>query len=103
MWRHRTTARLEMYPQPTTTKGAICYFAFDKPGTLSCWAHNASRNGIFVRRSLDGGKTWETRNGAVSEYATAPVIRFEDKPYLVSSTTKSDMPEIYTWVGPDGL
>jgi len=56
-----------------------------------------------VRRSLDGGKTWEPRDGAVSEYDTVPVIRFGDKPYLVAHTTKSDMPGIYTWVGPDGL
>src|SRR5438067_2905117 len=32
---------------------------FDRLGTTSYWAHNAGRNGIFVRRSLDGGKTWE--------------------------------------------
>src|SRR5580704_14538309 len=39
------------------------YIAFDKLGTENYWAHNATRNGIFVRRSLDGGKTWE-RNAA---------------------------------------
>src|SRR5438874_3188687 len=37
----------------------LCYLAFDRLGTISYWAHNAGRNGIFVRRSLDGGKTWE--------------------------------------------
>ncbi|MBV9405389.1 MAG: exo-alpha-sialidase [Acidobacteriaceae bacterium] len=36
----------------------LCYLAFDRLGTTSYWAHNAGRNGIFVRRSLDGGKTW---------------------------------------------
>lgn len=30
---------------------------FDKLGSASYWAHGAGRNGIFVRRSLDGGKT----------------------------------------------
>ena len=36
----------------------ICYIAFDKLGTFNYWGHNSSRNGIYVRRSLDGGKTW---------------------------------------------
>ena len=32
---------------------------FEKLGSMSYWAHGAGKNGIFVRRSLDGGKTWE--------------------------------------------
>jgi hypothetical protein len=64
----------------------VCYIAFDKLGTFNYWAHNASRNGIFVRRSLDGGKTWEAKQVAVSEYASDPGIPFEDKPYIVSDT-----------------
>jgi hypothetical protein len=67
----------------------ICYIAFDKLGTFNYWAHDDSRNGIFVRRSLDGGKTWETKHVAVSEYPTNPGIPFEDKPYIVADTTKS--------------
>ncbi len=66
----------------------ICYIAFDKLGTFNYWAHDDSRNGIFVRRSLDGGKTWEAKHVAVSEYATNPGIPFEDKPYIVADTTK---------------
>lgn len=64
----------------------VCYIAFDKLGTFNYWAHNATRNGIFVRRSLDGGKTWEAKHVAVSEYASDPRIPFEDKPYIVSDT-----------------
>src|SRR5579859_5926980 len=30
----------------------VCYIAFDKLGTFNYWAHGATRNGIFVRRSL---------------------------------------------------
>jgi len=67
----------------------ICYIAFDKLGTFNYWGHNATRNGIFVRRSSDGGKTWEANHVAVSEYATAAGIPFEDKPYLVADTSKS--------------
>ncbi len=64
----------------------ICYIAFDKLGTFNYWGHNASRNGVFVRRSLDGGKTWE-KQVAVSEYPSEPGIPFEDKPSIVSDAT----------------
>jgi hypothetical protein len=66
----------------------ICYIAFDKLGTFNYWGHGASRNGIFVRRSPDGGKTWEAKHVAVSEFASTPGIPFEDKPYIVSDTSK---------------
>ena len=32
----------------------ICYIAFNKQGTFNYLGHNSSRNGIYVRRSLDG-------------------------------------------------
>jgi hypothetical protein len=62
----------------------LCYIAFDKLGTSQYWAHNATRNGIFVRRSLDGGKTWEANAISVDEQPTRAVMPFEDKPYLVA-------------------
>ena len=67
----------------------ICYIAFDKLGTFNYWAHGATRNGIFVRRSLDGGKTWEADHIAVAEQPTATGIPFEDKPYIVADNSKS--------------
>ena len=67
----------------------ICYIAFDKLGTFNYWAHGATRNGIFVRRSLDGGKTWETNHIPVAEQPTAAGISFEDKPYIVADNSKS--------------
>ncbi|HUA15132.1 MAG TPA: hypothetical protein VMG31_07530 [Verrucomicrobiae bacterium] len=67
----------------------ICYIAFDKLGTFNYWGHGATRNGIFVRRSLDGGKTWETNHLPVAEQVTEPGIPFEDKPYIVADNTKS--------------
>jgi hypothetical protein len=67
----------------------ICYMAFDKLGTFNYWAHNASRNGLFVRRSLDGGKTWEANHIPIIEHPTEPGMPWEDKPYIVSDTTKS--------------
>jgi hypothetical protein len=66
----------------------VCYIAFDKLGSFNYWAHGASRNGVFVRRSLDGGKTWEAKHVPVAEQPTAPGIPFEDKPWIVSDTSK---------------
>ena len=65
----------------------ICYIAFDKLGTFNYWGHNASRNGIFIRRSLDGGKTWEADHIPVAEQKTEPGIPFEDKPYIVADNS----------------
>ena len=67
----------------------ICYIAFDKLGTFNYWAHGATRNGIFVRRSVDGGQTWEATHVPVVEQASEPGIPFEDKPYLVADNTRS--------------
>ncbi|HEY1677490.1 MAG TPA: hypothetical protein VGG04_07290 [Candidatus Sulfotelmatobacter sp.] len=67
----------------------VCYIAFDKLGTFNYWAHGATRNGIFVRRSLDGGKTWEADPFPVAEQPTTPGIPFEDKPILVADNSKS--------------
>lgn len=64
----------------------LCYIAFDKLGTEEYWGHNATRNGIFLRRSLDGGKTWQQPT-AVIEHPTQPGIPFEDKPYIVADNT----------------
>ena len=43
----------------------LCYIAFDKLGTENYWARGATRNGIFVRRSADGGATWEAQERVV--------------------------------------
>jgi hypothetical protein len=66
----------------------LCYIAFDTLGTFNYWAHGASRNGIFVRRSLDSGETWETQDFAVAKQLSQPGIPFEDKPYIVADTSE---------------
>jgi hypothetical protein len=66
----------------------ICYIAFDKLGTFNYWGHGATRNGLFVRRSLNGGKTWEANHVPVNEFPSDPGIPFEDKPIIVADTTK---------------
>lgn len=65
----------------------LCYIAFDKLGTTNYWAHGATRNGIFVRRSPDGGKTWEKEAATVIGHESTPNIPFEDKPWIVSDIT----------------
>jgi len=67
----------------------LCYIAFDKLGTENYWAHGATRNGIFVRRSLDGGKTWDKEASTVAAHNSDAGIPFEDKPYIVADTTHS--------------
>jgi hypothetical protein len=64
----------------------LCYIAMDSLGTSQYWGHNATGNGIFVRRSLDGGKTWEKDDIAVINHETDPGVQipFEDKPYVVA-------------------
>jgi len=67
----------------------LCYIAFDKLGTSNYWAHGATRNGIFVRRSPDGGATWDAEAHAVIAQPTKPGIPFEDKPYIAADNTNS--------------
>ena len=67
----------------------LCYIAFDQLGTENYWAHGATRNGIFVRRSADGGATWDAQTHAVLTQPTKPGIPFEDKPYIVTDNTDS--------------
>ena len=62
------------------------FMAFDHftkpyvPGPI----RGAPRNGIFVRRSLDGGRTWEASHTALIEYPTMQDAPFQDKGYLVA-------------------
>jgi hypothetical protein len=62
----------------------LCYIAFDKLGTYNYWGHGATRNGIYIRRSLDGGRNWDHDDVAVAQEPTQPGVPFEDKPYLVA-------------------
>jgi BNR/Asp-box repeat protein len=64
----------------------LCYIAFDKLGTTNYWAQGATRNGIFIRRSLDGGQTWEPEAVTVISHESTPGIPFEDKPWVVADS-----------------
>jgi len=67
----------------------LCYIAFDKLGTESYWAHGATRNGIFIRRSADGGATWEKQEHAIIAHPSNPGIPFEDKPGIAADNGDS--------------
>jgi len=57
---------------------------FDKLGSASYWGHGAGRNGIFVRSSHDGGKTWDKD--------AAPVKAFQkEEPNMAAE----DMPRVF--------
>ncbi len=62
----------------------ICYMAFDKLGTFNYWGHDSSRNGLFIRRSLDGGKKWEAHDIPVIQQPNRNDVPWEDKPYIVA-------------------
>lgn len=64
----------------------VCYLAFDQLGTPQYWAHGAGRNGIFVRRSADAGKTWEDQPATVKAFPSGhePGLTFEDQPRIVA-------------------
>ncbi|HZQ54378.1 MAG TPA: sialidase family protein [Bryobacteraceae bacterium] len=68
----------------------LCYLTFDRLGTPSYWAHDAGRNGIYVRRSPDGGRTWEAQAQAVKAFpAPGPETVFEDEPRIFADNGKS--------------
>jgi hypothetical protein len=62
----------------------ISSIVFDRLGTTSYWRHGAGRNGILVRRSNDGGRTWDSQAYPVRVWPTdtTPGLQFEDMPRL---------------------
>lgn len=69
----------------------LCSIAFDRLGTASYWAHNVTRNGIIVRRSRDGGKTWDQSVSNVKTFPTGTErdIQFEDEPRIYADNNSS--------------
>ncbi len=57
---------------------------FDRLGTPYYWAHDAGRNGILVRRSDDGGRTWAKEAALVAGFPTGhePGIEWVDMPRI---------------------
>ncbi len=67
----------------------LCYIAFDQLGTENYWARGATRNAIVIRRSPDGGATWDKQEYAVVAQPTKPGIPFEDKPGIAADNSDS--------------
>ena len=67
----------------------LCYLVFDKLGTTSYWRHGAGRNGIYVRRSADGGATWDKDPVAVRVWYTGnePAMQYEDMPRIFADNS----------------
>ena len=59
---------------------------FEKLGSMSYWAHGAGKNGIFVRRSLDGGKTWEKDATPIKVFEGSGESVMEDMPRIFADT-----------------
>jgi hypothetical protein len=67
----------------------LCYLVFDKLGTTSYWRHGAGRNGVYVRRSPDGGATWDKAPVAVRAWYSGnePGMQFEDMPRILADVS----------------
>jgi hypothetical protein len=59
----------------------LAYLAFQKLPEASA-SKTVPGNGMFVRRSLDGGRTWEAMSTPLVEYSS--MEPFQDKAYLVA-------------------
>lgn len=95
--------------------GGDCSLAFDDQGGVylsflwiernglpGYWGHGTGPNGVFVRRSPDGGETWEARETSERRWQGGePDIALEDMPRIWSDT-RPDSPyrgNLYTaWI-----
>src|SRR5207244_4399798 len=67
----------------------VCYMAFNRLGRFNYWAKNSSRNGLYVRRSLDGGATWEQNDIPIDQQPETPTGPWQNKPYIRSDNNSS--------------
>lgn len=83
------TDRYQLSGDPAVTFDAqghayALYIAFDRPDDYDTLGAAAHRNGIFLNRSDDGGRTWWPHPVAVIRQREAPGIPFEDKPMMTT-------------------
>lgn len=83
----------------------MCFNAFDGAGPFKYWGNNPKRNGVFIRRSPDGGRTWEPKSISVVEQPGGPGSAFEDQPYIVADAqpTSPFAGNLYVAWSQDGL
>jgi len=66
-------------------KGSVflSFLSIQKNGLPGYWGHGPGGNGIWVRRSPDGGRTWDRDPVAVKVWAGAePDVKLEDMPRI---------------------
>ena len=56
----------------------LCYIAIDSQGSRYYWGHGSGRNGVVVRRSVDGGKSWEPTGAHVRVPPVSANTPFQD-------------------------
>jgi len=61
----------------------MCFTALDGVGPFKYWGHNPKRNAVLIRRSPDGGTTWEPQAIPVVAHADGEGIPFEDLPSII--------------------
>ncbi len=65
----------------------LSFLSIQKNGLPGYWGHGPGANGIYVRRSPDGGKTWDKNEVAVIEWrGTEPDVKLEDMPRIWADT-----------------
>jgi BNR repeat-like domain len=65
----------------------LSFLWIQKNGLPSYWGHGPGANGIFVRRSADGGKTWDKDATALIEWkGNEPDVKLEDMPRIWADT-----------------
>jgi hypothetical protein len=65
----------------------LSFLSIQKNGSASYWGHGPGANGIFVRRSPDGGKTWDKEPVAVMAWkGDEPDVKLEDMPRIWADT-----------------
>jgi hypothetical protein len=65
----------------------VSYLAIQKNGLPGYWGHGTGGNGIWVRRSPDGGKTWDPAPVGVKVWkGDEPDVKLEDMPRIWSDT-----------------
>jgi hypothetical protein len=65
----------------------LSFLSIQRNGLPGYWGHGPGANGIYVRRSVDGGRTWDREPVAVLEWkGEEPDIKLEDMPRIWADT-----------------
>src|SRR5437763_11784317 len=65
----------------------LSFLWIQRNGLPSYWGHGPGANGIFVRRSSDGGKTWDKDATAIIEWKGDEAgVKLEDMPRIWADT-----------------